>query len=176
MDHPTRGRPPAVARIDPKYPHNVGAALRRRWPPPGARPGAVFNGFSRRLLQIFGKGGYEGFSQVLFFTQTLESAMNCPGCGVQTGRLHQVGCDCEQCPACGRYLVACPCILPAESERLRWDGTCSWIDSCLAFGFFEREVGVGWVPCEPDASGAQPDVLRLFRDCRWNRSDRRFER
>lgn len=28
MKKPTTGRPPAVALIDPKYPHNVGAALR----------------------------------------------------------------------------------------------------------------------------------------------------
>jgi tRNA(Leu) C34 or U34 (ribose-2'-O)-methylase TrmL len=28
MRIPTKGRPPAVALIDPKYPHNVGAALR----------------------------------------------------------------------------------------------------------------------------------------------------
>jgi tRNA(Leu) C34 or U34 (ribose-2'-O)-methylase TrmL len=28
MSKPTKGRPPAVALIDPKYPHNVGAALR----------------------------------------------------------------------------------------------------------------------------------------------------
>jgi tRNA(Leu) C34 or U34 (ribose-2'-O)-methylase TrmL len=28
MSQPTKGRPPAVALIDPKYPHNVGAALR----------------------------------------------------------------------------------------------------------------------------------------------------
>jgi tRNA(Leu) C34 or U34 (ribose-2'-O)-methylase TrmL len=28
MSQPPRGRPPAVALIDPKYPHNVGAALR----------------------------------------------------------------------------------------------------------------------------------------------------
>ncbi len=28
MSGPTRGRPPAVALINPKYPHNVGAALR----------------------------------------------------------------------------------------------------------------------------------------------------
>jgi tRNA(Leu) C34 or U34 (ribose-2'-O)-methylase TrmL len=28
MSQPTRGRPPAVALINPKYPHNVGAALR----------------------------------------------------------------------------------------------------------------------------------------------------
>src|ERR1700751_313934 len=28
MSKPTTGRPPAVALIDPKYPHNVGAALR----------------------------------------------------------------------------------------------------------------------------------------------------
>jgi tRNA(Leu) C34 or U34 (ribose-2'-O)-methylase TrmL len=28
MSTPTTGRPPAVALIDPKYPHNVGAALR----------------------------------------------------------------------------------------------------------------------------------------------------
>src|SRR6478672_9389859 len=28
MSNLTKGRPPAVALIDPKYPHNVGAALR----------------------------------------------------------------------------------------------------------------------------------------------------
>jgi hypothetical protein len=28
MKRPTQGQPPAVALIDPKYPHNAGAALR----------------------------------------------------------------------------------------------------------------------------------------------------
>ena len=99
--------------------------------------------------------------------------MNCPGCDVPAGQLHNDGCDCEQCSGCGRHQVVCCC--PRSADRLPWEGSCNWIDACLAWGFFERQAAGVWVPCRPDEDGSQPDVLRLFRDCHWNGTDRRFE-
>ena len=33
----------------------------------------------------------------------------CPDCGVAPGGFHARGCDIEQCPYCGRQLLACVC-------------------------------------------------------------------
>jgi hypothetical protein len=31
----------------------------------------------------------------------------CHDCGAEEGELHKPGCDAEQCPECGRQLLAC---------------------------------------------------------------------
>ncbi len=33
----------------------------------------------------------------------------CPGCGTYYGDLHQPGCECEECPACGGVAGDCGC-------------------------------------------------------------------
>ena len=33
----------------------------------------------------------------------------CPGCGAYYFALHMVGCEYEQCPACGGSLASCDC-------------------------------------------------------------------
>ena len=34
----------------------------------------------------------------------------CGDCRVKKGQLHVVGCDIEQCPACGWQLITCGCL------------------------------------------------------------------
>lgn len=33
----------------------------------------------------------------------------CHDCGVEEGELHEMGCDMERCPFCGRQLISCDC-------------------------------------------------------------------
>jgi hypothetical protein len=33
----------------------------------------------------------------------------CPGCGAYYFALHELGCDVEECPACGGALARCGC-------------------------------------------------------------------
>lgn len=41
----------------------------------------------------------------------------CPDCGVQTGELHTLGCDKEQCPECGMQLIGCDCSIGTGTEQ-----------------------------------------------------------
>ena len=34
----------------------------------------------------------------------------CHDCGVNEGRIHELGCDMERCPFCGNQLISCSCI------------------------------------------------------------------
>ena len=33
----------------------------------------------------------------------------CHDCGVKEGRIHEFGCDMEECPFCGNQLISCAC-------------------------------------------------------------------
>lgn len=104
--------------------------------------------------------------------------MDCPDCNVAPGNWHRRGCGWEQCPYCGEHLADCSCCngSPPLDDRIRWSGSCTWLQACLEFSFFEREVNGVWRRCHADDPGSQPDVSRLMRDCHWNRLDKRFER
>src|SRR5260370_1422314 len=79
----------------------------------------------------------------------------------------------EQCAQCGEHWVDCDC-LPSLKDRLAWMGCCSWLDACIEFGFFEKEVAGKWVPCRCDDPESQPDVSRLSRKCRWNQIEKKY--
>lgn len=104
--------------------------------------------------------------------------MDCPDCGVKPGQWHRPGCLWELCPYCGGHVVDCRCCdgLPPLDDRMRWAGTCPWLDACLEYGFFEKEVAGAWVPCRAGDHESQPDVSRLIRECVWDRQEKRFVR
>lgn len=103
---------------------------------------------------------------------------NCPGCGVKPEVWHRPGCRLEQCPYCGEHLLDCQCSdgLPPLDDRMVWKGYYFWLEACLEFGFFEKQVNGSWLPCDGDEFGSRPDFLRVMRECYWNRNKKRFLR
>ena|SRR5579885_515483 len=101
--------------------------------------------------------------------------MDCPGCQVKAGEWHLRGCEGEQCPYCGDHAVDCECdgSIPFD-DRIRWSGTRPWEEACHSFGFFERQVRGGWVPCTANEPGSMPDIVRLMTECSWDRMEKRF--
>ncbi len=100
----------------------------------------------------------------------------CPDCGVLPGEFHRSGCDIEQCPYCGRQLIACvfPNAPPLDDSR-PWTGLWPRVAECREFGWFARLVpGRGWVPCEADEEGAVEDLNRLRVEAIWDRELQRF--
>ena len=46
---------------------------------------------------------------------------SCPACGVEQGEFHHQLCDYEECPACGKQLLLCSCLVEIDfvlPERL----------------------------------------------------------
>jgi hypothetical protein len=102
--------------------------------------------------------------------------MDCPECHVSAGEWHRPGCEGEQCPYCGDHAVDCDCAakpIPLD-DRIRWSGSRPWEEACGHFGFFERQVRGGWIPCDPDEPGSMPDIVRLMTECSWDRLEKRF--
>lgn len=44
----------------------------------------------------------------------------CPGCGMEKGQLHTLGCAFEECPICRKFLIGCQCncLSPRDSEKI----------------------------------------------------------
>jgi hypothetical protein len=105
-------------------------------------------------------------------------ATNCPACGVEPHQWHRPSCRLEQCPYCGEHLLDCHCreSLPPLDDRMQWRGYYFWLEACLEFGFFEREIEGAWRPCRAEETASRPDYLRLVRECYWHRGRKRFER
>jgi len=66
--------------------------------------------------------------------------------------------------------------VPPLDDRIRWAGSCPLLDACLKLDIFEKKIGAVWVPCGFDDGDSQPAVSRLFRECYWDREQKRFER
>lgn len=41
----------------------------------------------------------------------------CGDCGVLKGEFHVMGCDIEQCPACGEQAISCDCEYEGDDEE-----------------------------------------------------------
>jgi hypothetical protein len=105
----------------------------------------------------------------------MRAVIHCPDCAVAAGGWHRPGCSFEICPYCAEPLLGCDCLAsPPLDDRIPWSGCCPWLTACLRFGFFERRVEGRWVACEPGELGAEPDLNRLRRECRWSRLNKRF--
>jgi hypothetical protein len=89
--------------------------------------------------------------------------------------LHRIGCDIEQCPNCGLQLISCDCPADLVCHRLPWSGEWPGEEECREFGWYAQMVsGVGWVPCDRDDAGANPDLNRLSLEAEWDPLSRRF--
>jgi hypothetical protein len=99
----------------------------------------------------------------------------CPDCGVPPGRLHEVGCDVERCPDCGRQLITCDCGRRRRRRpRLAWTGIFPGDAEAAEFGFWCRFTTGGWQPCAARHPDAQPDLNRLATACRWDAKQARW--
>ena len=41
----------------------------------------------------------------------------CIDCDAGTGEVHELGCDAEECPACGGQLIGCGCLPSPDDEE-----------------------------------------------------------
>ena len=133
--------------------------------------------------KIVGKGDVGASIKVLRRSMHLQKKP-CGDCGVQPGEYHEIGCDVEQCPACGGRLTSgcCICICCQESmpneERIPWSGVYPGVVECLQFGWYGLPVmgKLGLQPCREDEPSAELDFTRLRLDAVWDQNKKRFVR
>lgn len=98
----------------------------------------------------------------------------CRDCGALPGQAHEDECDVARCLATGRQRLMCdgPAAHPGrDCGHDVWTGRWPGEAECEEFGWWVQNhiaEGLGWVPCAPDAPGAQPDVNRLVREAEWD--------
>ena len=107
----------------------------------------------------------------------------CPDCNVSVGQFHQLGCDVEQCPYCGRQLLSCCCravehfdSVP-DDDRILWMGYWPGDCECEQLRWFCKPgpANRGWVPCSRDDPQAIPDLNRLLMEATWAREKKQYE-
>ena len=67
-------------------------------------------------------------------------------------------------------MISCECETDVTLHpRLAWTGLWPGEAECREFGWFAQFVeGKGWVPCDPDTPGAQPNLTRLYSTATWD--------
>lgn len=122
--------------------------------------------------------------------QQLAPKLNeCPCCDVKPGEYHRQNCHIERCPRCAGELHecranGCPESMPGEiwppplDDRNVWTGELPNVTACREFGWFAKRnpSGSGYSACDPDESGAMPDLLRLVNDADWDRREMKYVR
>lgn len=115
----------------------------------------------------------------------------CHDCHANPGEYHDMGCDVEQCPDCGRQMIGCHCDEPRETfdegERLIWTGVWPGTEECIEYGFFNKWVVTGqreykdqlleegdWEPCEAEDPDATLDLGRLLTSTTWDKDSRKY--
>jgi hypothetical protein len=101
----------------------------------------------------------------------VDALPRCHGCGAAVGEQHDRVCDVARCRATGLQWDACDhtSTAPVPHEPDVWTGRWPGEEDCERLGWFARlEPGQGWVPCESDAPGAQPDINRLYAEAEWD--------
>jgi hypothetical protein len=105
----------------------------------------------------------------------------CYDCGAAPGQLHELGCDVECCPYCGRQLLTCDHSFfleeaPPDKDRIPWTGEWPGVAECRELGLYAKLTPEGWKPCRPDEPGAREDLNRLGegRETRWDRKQKRW--
>jgi len=102
---------------------------------------------------------------------------NCRDCQAQPGQLHEEGCFVEDCPYCGGQLASCDhCFeYPPDDDRMPWTGEWPGVTEAREFGWYAKLVpGRGWMPCEPNETGAQENLNRLRDEAVWDREQKRW--
>ena len=103
----------------------------------------------------------------------------CPGCDCDIGEIHDPVCDVARCRATGLQWQVCDhqAASAVPHDRDAWTGRYPGEAECTEFGWFARLVpGEGWIECDAQTPGAQPDLNRLQADGRWDASAGRWTR
>lgn len=103
----------------------------------------------------------------------------CPVCKTPDGHFHQAGCEMEQCPECGDYLVICGHPRP-KAARIPFAGEYIGEMEAREHGLFYKleevteEAGTEYVPCAPNDPGARPWCQDVLERGRWDKRRRRW--
>lgn len=107
---------------------------------------------------------------------------NCNDCGATPGTAHSEGCDIARCTLtgqqriqhdCGPHCDTCTCT-PCDPDI--WTGEWGGVAECREFGWYSYFNAIhGWMRCEPERPGAQPDLNRLLMEAVWNPATKRWD-
>lgn len=106
----------------------------------------------------------------------------CPDCGVHPWTAHEGGCDVARCLQTGRQRLGCRNFgNPAADDCGTdvWTGEWPGEAECREFGWYcyqSTGYATGWLQCEPDHPGAQPDPNRLHKEAAWDAEAKRWRR